>query len=151
MPFCQHVITTMVTVYGTMIMGILVPDVQTVLAIIGTTMGTVICFICPSVFHAKLRKDTFTGRIVLGFGILLLLIRASSITDLNGEELQLQPIRKSRVTDESGNAKIALRNGGSELPTPGWLYHCPAQRELDRHLDAANRGTDPLALRCTDQ
>ncbi|XP_043567212.1 putative sodium-coupled neutral amino acid transporter 10 [Chiloscyllium plagiosum] len=115
MPLCQHVITTMVIVYGTMIMGILVPDVQTVLAIIGTTMGTVICFICPSVFHAKLRKDTFTGRIVLGFGILLLLIRASSITDLNGEELQLQPIRKSRVPDESGNAKIALRSGGSAV------------------------------------
>ncbi|XP_072416374.1 solute carrier family 38 member 10-like [Chiloscyllium punctatum] len=116
MPFCQHVITTMVIVYGTMIMGILVPDVQTVLAIIGTTMGTVICFICPSVFHAKLRKDTFTGRIVLGFGILLLLIRASSITDLNGEELQLQSIRKSRVPDESGNAKIALRSGELILP-----------------------------------
>ncbi|XP_048408415.2 putative sodium-coupled neutral amino acid transporter 10 [Stegostoma tigrinum] len=115
LPFRQHVITTMLIVYSTMTVGILVPDVQAVLAIIGTTMGTVICFIFPSVFHAKLRKDTFTGRIVLGFGIFLLLIRASSFANFN-EEFRLQPVRKSMMPNESGNVKIARRNVGLTLP-----------------------------------
>ncbi|XP_078415317.1 solute carrier family 38 member 10-like [Cetorhinus maximus] len=116
MPFHQHVTATVLLVYCTMIMGILVPNVETVLGIMGTTMGSFICFICPSVIHAKLRKDTFTGRVVLGMGVLLLLIRASSIANLNRENFRLQPVRKSIVIDESGTAQLTYRNKGLVLP-----------------------------------
>ncbi|XP_038676868.1 putative sodium-coupled neutral amino acid transporter 10 [Scyliorhinus canicula] len=116
MPFHQHVTATVFIVYCTMSLGVLVPDVQTVLGIMGTTMGSFICFICPSVIHAKLRKHTFTGILVLGVGILLLLIRVSSIIDLNGENFHLQPALKSGVADESGNAKPEYRNKDPVLP-----------------------------------
>ncbi|XP_041062808.1 putative sodium-coupled neutral amino acid transporter 10 isoform X3 [Carcharodon carcharias] len=116
MPFHQHVTATVLLVYCTMIMGVLVPNVETVLGIMGTTMGSFICFICPSVIHARLRKDTFTGRVVLGMGVLLLLIRASSIANLNRENFHLQPVRKSIVVDESGTAELTYRN--KDVPTP---------------------------------
>ncbi|XP_067859761.1 putative sodium-coupled neutral amino acid transporter 10 [Heptranchias perlo] len=116
MPFHRHVTTTVLVVYSTMIMGVLVPDVQTVLGIMGTTTGSAICFIYPSAIHAKLRKVTFTGRIVLGVGIFLLLIRASSVSYLKEGEFQLQPVRKSIVVDELGNTEPIGRNKGSRLP-----------------------------------
>ncbi|XP_067912914.1 putative sodium-coupled neutral amino acid transporter 10 isoform X2 [Heterodontus francisci] len=116
MPLHQHVTATVLIVYCTMTVGVLVPDVETVLGIMGTTMGSVICFICPSAIHAKLRKDTFTGRILLGVGIILLLIRASSISDLNAGDFHLQPVRKSIVLDESGNAKPTYRRKGPAPP-----------------------------------
>ncbi|XP_078095929.1 solute carrier family 38 member 10-like [Mustelus asterias] len=129
MPFHQHVAATVLIVYCTMSLGVLVPNVETVLGIMGTTMGSFICFIFPSVIHAKLQKHTFTGRVVLGVGILLLLIRASSIINLNGEKFNLQPVRKTLAADESGIAKPAFRDKGPVLPE--WMND-DGERQLNR-------------------
>ncbi|XP_051877464.1 putative sodium-coupled neutral amino acid transporter 10 isoform X2 [Pristis pectinata] len=115
MPFLRHVVCTMLIVYCTMIMGVLVPDVQTVLAVMGTTMGSVICFICPSAIYAKLHKDTFRGKIIFGVGIVLLLIRTSSISDFTGTEILQQPIRKSIVAEEMRNVKLTNITKGLSL------------------------------------
>ncbi|XP_062914994.1 putative sodium-coupled neutral amino acid transporter 10 [Mobula hypostoma] len=106
MTFHRHVIITVLIIYCTMLMGVLVPNVQTVLAVMGTTMGSIICFICPSVIYAKLHKDTFKGRIILGVGIMFLFIRTSSMSDFTTSELSLQPVRKSIVAEGTRGIKL---------------------------------------------
>ncbi|XP_072916794.1 solute carrier family 38 member 10-like isoform X2 [Hemitrygon akajei] len=112
MTFHRHVIITVLIIYCTMIMGVLVPNVQIVLAVTGTTMGSIICFICPSAIYAKLHKDTFRGRIILGVGIVFLFIRTSSMSDFTTSELLLQPVRKSIVAEGTRGIKLTNMTAG---------------------------------------
>lgn len=112
MPFHRHVTCTVMIVFCTMIMGVLVPDVQTVLAVMGSTMASVICFISPSAIYEKLRGGTLRGRVIFGMGVTLLLIRASSISNLTAMEFLQQPMRKSIVPIEKINVHLANTTSG---------------------------------------
>uniref|UniRef100_H2ZW65 Amino acid transporter transmembrane domain-containing protein n=1 Tax=Latimeria chalumnae TaxID=7897 RepID=H2ZW65_LATCH len=76
MPLLRHVAITFVQVFSTMVVGVLMSDVATVLGIIGATTGAVICFILPSIMHFKLCMNNFSVKlycwqVVFSVGILL--------------------------------------------------------------------------------
>ncbi|KAK1162937.1 putative sodium-coupled neutral amino acid transporter 10 isoform X1 [Acipenser oxyrinchus oxyrinchus] len=95
MPLCQHVATTSILLFLTMTAGILVQDGETVLGVVGTTTGAIICYIFPSLMQSKLRKGTVSGKIVLTVGISLLITPVyANIARFSKEEIKLEPVQK---------------------------------------------------------
>ncbi|KAJ8318147.1 hypothetical protein KUTeg_003238 [Tegillarca granosa] len=85
---------TVAIVIGAMITGILVPNVEFVLAMNGATMGTLICYIFPAMFFLRVMTTSSDGKnlaqlvFIFGFTIMLL----CTYTTLNSQDVgHIQP------------------------------------------------------------